>query len=218
MRGRRWSESEVGDRSESEEGGDGGEEQRDRLKGIERERTLLPPGSLGAPHFVAATLPSCEASVLQGLGPPSMRPAPWAFWKTTRRSTPSLWTFASSSPATSSCCWSSWYRVSCTTAGEKIPPRSTPRTRSPPSLPSGWWWCRALQPRWDGGTRPTWSQPTTSQRIQTSGRRKAQWSERDSGDFVYTSLFFCTLNCFYIFCCFSGTMLQVDLHRCRLGR
>lgn len=111
-----------------------------------------------------------------------MKQAPWAIWKTIRRSTLSLWTFASLSPATLSCSWCSWYRVSCTTAEAKIPPRSTPRTRSQPSLPSGWWWCRALQPRWDGGTQLTWSQPTTSQHTQTSERRKAPWSEQDSDD------------------------------------
>lgn len=121
-----------------------------------------------------------------------MKQAPWAFWRTTRRLTLSLWTFASSSPATLSYSWFSWYRVSCTTAGAKIPRRSTPQTLSRLSLPSGWWWCRALRLQWDGGTRLTWSPPTTSQRSRTLRRRRARWSERDLGGltFVHTWLFF----------------------------
>lgn len=148
-----------------------------------------------------------------------MKQAPWAFWRTTRRSTPSLWTFASSSPATLSCSWSSWYRVSCTTAGAKIPRRSTPRTRSRLSRPSGWWWCRALQLQ-VGGTRPTWSRPTTSRRTRTSGRRRARWSERDSADFVHTWLFFFLSFLLYVcfFLQFLWTMFGIDLHRTRLAR
>lgn len=103
--------NQVGVTSEGRKGKEGGggrrRVERQIEKGIESGKSLSSFSELAVDTIWVAPTRSCLFD--WGLSGPSE--VPWAFWRTTRRSTLSLWTFASSSPATLSCFWSSWFPV-----------------------------------------------------------------------------------------------------------